>query len=120
MNVTRWCGITYLSFLLWLLLFPPWMESHRTYLEGDAGQLVAEDEVFPVSVTFSLGHHWRFSIPRHWEWSPGDRQSFFVPNLGSQIDYRTMLYEAVIGLVALGLSWLAVSALVPLFRNTTA
>jgi hypothetical protein len=31
-----------------------------------------------------------------------------------------MLYEAVIGLVALGLLWLIVSALVPRFRNTTA
>src|SRR5271165_5539819 len=100
MKTARAYGIFCLSFFLWLLLFPPWMESRETFLSGQRGWFVAGDEVFPFAVSHSLGHHWRFSAPLHWEWSQGDQQSFFVPNLGARIDYRLMLYEAVVGLVA--------------------
>jgi hypothetical protein len=120
MKTARWYGILCLSFFLWLLLFPPWMESRRTYLEGRLGQFVSEDEVFPAVVSHPLGHHWRFSVPSHWEWSELDQQSFFVPNLGARIDHRLMLYEVVIGLVAIGLLSLLLPALVMPLRRMTA
>jgi len=31
MKTARWFGILYLSFCLWLLLFPPWMELSRAF-----------------------------------------------------------------------------------------
>jgi hypothetical protein len=62
-------------------------------------------------VSHSLGHHWKFSIPSHWEWRAGVRQSFLVPNLAARIDYQQMLYEAAIGLVALALLFLLLSPL---------
>jgi hypothetical protein len=92
MKTARWCGILCLSFCLWLLLFPPWMER-----DG--------------SDSYSLGHHWRFSHPSHWAWQESAHQSFLVPNRWARIDYQQMLYEAAIGLVALALLFLLLPAL---------
>jgi len=113
MKTARWCGIFCLSFFLWLLLFPPWMElSELSYSDHIGERLNA--------YTSSLGHHWRFSVPYHWEWFQSDQQSFFVPNLDARIDYRQMLYEAVIGLVALALLFLLHPALEMAIRKFTA
>jgi hypothetical protein len=92
MKTARWYGILYLSFCLWLLLFPPWMQSYTSY-------------------SYSLGHHWRFSHPLHWEWREYEQKSFLVPNWLARIDYQQMLYEAAIGLVALALLFLLLPAL---------
>jgi len=102
MKTARWFGILYLSFLLWLLLFPPWMELSGRFIERNTGGLV-----HPYT---SLGHHWRFSVPLHWQWRADARQSFLVPNLAARIDYQRLIYEAVIGLVALALLFLPHSA----------
>jgi hypothetical protein len=112
MKAIRWYGILYLSFLLWLLLFPPWMELSRRFIQNSIGQ-----GFHPYT---SVGHHWRFSVPYHWEWWAGPQQSYFLPNLGARIDYRLMLYEAVVGLVAVALLFLAVPPLVMTFRKITA
>jgi hypothetical protein len=93
MKTARWYGILCLSFCLWLLLFPPWMERY-------------DSQSF-----LSLGHHWRFSHPSHWEWRESAHQSFLVPNRWARIDYQQMLYEAAIGLVALALLFLLLPAL---------
>lgn len=119
MRTARWYGILYLSFLLWLLLFPPWMESRRA-LPSDG--MTAEHNT--PSVYHSLGHHWRFSVLLHrdYAWSQDAHawDSFLVPNLGAQIDYRQMLYEAATGLVALALLFLLLPALTMPFRKITA
>jgi len=112
MKAARWFGIIYLSFLLWLLLFPPWVELQRTYLYGD-------EDRHASTVAHALGHHWRFSIPFRWEWSQGDQQSYFLPNLAARIDYRQMLYEAVTGLVALALLFLLLSVVKMPLRKMT-
>jgi len=90
MKTARWYGILYLSFCLWLLLFPPWMMRWGSY-------------------SHSLGRHW--SRPFHWDWNEYMRKSFFVPNLAARIDYQELLYEAAIGLVALALLFLLLPAL---------
>lgn len=113
MKVVRWYGILYVSFLLWLLLFPPWMESDKAEVYDDLGWHVS-------TVSHGLGHHWRFSVPFHWEYWYGPQGSFFLPNLGARIDYRLMLYEAVIGLVAIGLLSLLLPALVMPVRKMIA
>lgn len=92
MKTARWYGILYLSFCLCLLLFPPWMVSFGSY-------------------SYSLGLHWRFSHPFHWEWQESAHQSFFLPNQQARIDYQQMLYDAAIGLAALALLFLLVPAL---------
>jgi hypothetical protein len=92
MKTARWYGILYLSFCLWLLLFPPWLQ-------------------FYGSDSQSLGHHWRFSHPLHREWRESAQQNFLVPNRWARIDYQQMLYEAAIGLVALALLFLLLPAL---------
>jgi hypothetical protein len=104
MKTARWYGILCLSFFLWLLLFPPWMELSRAFLSDKLGTQVS-------TVCHSLGHHWRFSVPLHWQWRADVRQSFLVPNLAARIDYQRMLYEAAIGFVALALLFLLLSAL---------
>jgi hypothetical protein len=91
--MTRWYGILYLSLCLWLLLFPPWMLP------------------YDVSYSYSLGHHWRFFIPSHWEWRESAQKSFLVPVWRARIDYQQLLYEAAIGLVALALLFLLLPAL---------
>jgi hypothetical protein len=98
MKTARWYGILYLSFCLWLLLFPPWIESYGSYSQ-------------------SLGRHWRFSYPPYWQWREAQQQSFLVPNLRARIDYQQMLYEAAIGLVALALLFLLLPALEMLIRR---
>ena len=113
MKTARWYGILYLTFLLWLLLFPPWMELSEASYSYKIGERNNPD-------TSSLGHHWRFSVPSHWEWSQGDQQSFFVPNLDARIDYWKLLYEAVIGLVALALPFLLIPDLKLSIRRITA
>ncbi len=109
MKTARWCGIFCLSFFLWLLLFPPWMELSGRFIENNIGGLF-----HPYT---GLGHHWRFSVPLHWQWRASARQSFLVPNLAARIDYRLMLYEAAIGLVAFALLFLLLPSLeVPIRR----
>ncbi|MDR3774549.1 MAG: hypothetical protein P4L26_14445 [Terracidiphilus sp.] len=104
MKTARWYGILYLAFLLWLLLFPPWMELNRTFLSDKLGTQVS-------TVSHSLGHYWRFSVPLHWQWRADVRQSFLVPNLAARIDYQQMLYEAAIIFVLLALFFLLLPAL---------
>jgi hypothetical protein len=100
MKTARWFRILYLSFVLWLLLFPPWMESRYAEL------------YYPDSVLkYRLGHHWRFSEPLHWQWFPVEGRSFYVADSGARIDYRLMLYEAAIVVVALALLFVLLSAL---------
>ena len=113
MKTARWYGILYLSFCLWLLLFPPWVESNRTFLDDDLGGHIS-------SVFHSLGHHWRFSVPLHWQWSDDTQRSSLVPNLAARIDYQQMQYEAVIGLVVLALVFLLLAALETPIRRITA
>ncbi len=98
MKTARWFGILYLSFCLWLLLFPPWMWTENHYA---------------FTASYTLGNHWRFSVPSHWEWSEASQQSFLVPDrrMQTQIDYQLMQYEAVIGLLALALLFLLLPAL---------
>jgi len=104
MKTARWYGILSLSFCLCLLLFPPWMESGRAFLSDKLGTQVS-------TVSHSLGHHWWFAVPLHWQWRADVRQSFLVPNLAAQIDYQQMLYEAAIGLVVFALLFLLLPAL---------
>ena len=104
MKTARRWGILSLSFCLCLLLFPPWMESGRAFLSDKLGSQVS-------TVSHSLGHHWRFAVPLHWQWRADVRQSFLVPNLAAQIDYQQMLYEAAIGLVVFALLFLLLPAL---------
>lgn len=104
MKTARWYGILSLSYCLWLLLFPPWMESSRASLSDKLGTQVS-------TVSHSLGHNWRFSAPLHWQWGADVRQRFLVPNLAARIDYQRMLYEAAIVFVALALQFLLLSAL---------
>jgi predicted PurR-regulated permease PerM len=92
MKTARWCGIICLSFFLWLLLFPPWVE---TLSYGNGVRMNR------------LGQHWLFSVfPLHGWWR-------------AQIDYQLMLYEAVIAFVALALLFLLVPALEMPFRRVT-
>jgi hypothetical protein len=107
MKTARWYGILCLSFFLWLLLFPPWMWTEHHYA---------------FTASYSLGNHWRFSVPLHWEWSEAAQRSILVPDrrIQTQIDYRLMLYEAVIGLVALALLFLLLPALETPIRKGTA
>jgi hypothetical protein len=110
MKTARWYGILYLAFLLWLLLFPPWMEL-REALPTDG---IEAERTIPA-VYHSLGHHWRFSVLLHqaYAWSQDTHAwgSFVVPNLKARIDYQLMFYEAAIGLVALSLLYLLLPAL---------
>jgi hypothetical protein len=101
MKTARWYGILCLSFFLWLLLFPPWM-----WMEPHYG-------VHPFTASYSLGNHWRFTVPLHWEWSEAAQRSLLVPDrrMQTQIDYQLMQYEAVIGFVALALLSFLLSAL---------
>jgi hypothetical protein len=104
MKAVRWYGILCLSFFLWLLLFPPWMWTEHHYA---------------FTASYSLGNHWRFSVPLHWEWSEAAQQSLLVPDrrMQTQIDYQLIQYEAVIGLVALALLFLLLPALeMPIHR----
>lgn len=112
MKTARWFGIFYLSFLLRLLLFPPWMELSAHFIKDNTG-----GRFHPYA---NLGHHWRFAIPLHWEWWAGPQQSYFLPNLGAWIDYRLMLYEATIGLVTSALLFLLFPALKMPIRKITA
>ena len=89
------------------------MELSRAFLSDKLGTQVS-------AVSHSLGHHWRFSIPSHWEWRASARQSFLVPNLAARIDYQQMLYEAAIVLVALSLVFLLHFALEMPFRRVAA
>jgi hypothetical protein len=99
MKTARWYGILYLSFCLWLLLFPPWMARYD-------------------SLSFlSFGHHWRFSYRSHWVWLESMHHSFSVSDQWARIDYQQMLYEAAIGLVALALLFLLLPALEILIRR---
>lgn len=87
MRALRGLAIMYLSFELWLMLFPPWIDSNWA------------QQIYPDSaVTHRLGHHWRFSAPLHWAWLEETRKSFLEPDLVARIDYRLMLYESVLGL----------------------
>ena len=104
MKTARWYGILSLSFCRCLLLVPPWMESGRAFISDEVGDHVA-------TVSHSLGHRWRFSVPSHWGWSERDQQSFLVPNLAARIDYQQMLDEATIGLVVFALLFLLLPAL---------
>ena len=89
MKTVRGFTILYLVFVLWLLLFPPWIASSRaTYFYPDS------------ALKGRLGHHWRFSDPEVWGWSVATRQSFLTTDPSAKIDYRLMLYEAAIGLIA--------------------
>ena len=98
MKMARWYGILSLSFCLWLLLFPPWVWTEHHYA---------------LTATYSLGNHWRFNVPPHWEWSEAAQQSHLVPDrrMQTQVDYQLMQYEAVIGLVAVSLLFLLLPAL---------
>lgn len=104
MKTARWFGIIYLSFFLWLLLFPPWMELSEDFFSNNIGERLH-------AYAPSLGHHWRFSVPLHWQWSDYEQQSSLVPNRDVRIDYHQMVYEATIGLVALALLFLFLPAL---------
>jgi hypothetical protein len=76
MKTARWYGIFCLSFSLWLLLYPPWMKVSKTYLAHEPGNF--DGPLFTVS--HSLGHHWRFFVPLHWEWSQHAQRSSLVPD----------------------------------------
>lgn len=100
MKAARWYGVLSISFLLWLMLFPPWVDSAW-----------AEAYSPDSAVLHRLGHHWRFSVPLHWSWSESSRQSIFVSDWGARIDYRLMTYEAVVGLLAIALAFLFIRSL---------
>lgn len=109
MKAARWYSIFCLSFVLWLLLFPPWVESRYAELN------------YPdFAIMHRLGHHWRFSVPSHWGWLEGAHQSVLVPDVGARIDYRTMLYETVLGIIILTLLFLLFGALEPSARRISA
>lgn len=105
MKVIRWCGALYLIFLLWLLLFPPWV--HLPY-----GQVNPDSAVIG-----RLGHHWRFTVPLDWAWDE-HVGSVLKPDIRAIIDYRLTRYEAVIGLVAASLLVLLFPMLEALIRST--
>jgi multisubunit Na+/H+ antiporter MnhB subunit len=112
MKMARWYGILYLSFLLWMLLFPPWRELSGRFIENNVGE-----HFHPYA---GIGHHWRFSVPLHWQWSYYEQKSSLVPNLKARIDYLQMVYEAAIGFVALALLFLLLPALeMPIRKITT-
>jgi hypothetical protein len=90
MKSLRLYGALGLGYCLWRLLFPPWIES-------EYGQIW-----YPDTLRYRLGHHWRFSAPMHWSWSFDTRTSIYVADWGARIDYRLMLYEIILGLVAIG------------------
>jgi hypothetical protein len=90
-------GTLYAGILLVLLLFPPWSDGY--YPTG------------PDPLYSSIGHHWRFSFPYHWGYQEDictdsvgrtigcNGKSVWMPNENAVINYRMLLYEAVLALV---------------------
>src|SRR5437868_10200163 len=83
----------------WILLFPPWFESAYAAIW------------YPDTLLHRLGHHWRFSPPMHWQWSLETRTSTYAADWGARIDYRLMLYEMTLVLVAVGFFVLLIQTL---------
>jgi hypothetical protein len=88
------------------------MELSGRFIENNVGE-----HFHPYA---GIGHHWRFSVPLHWQWSYYEQKSSLVPNLKARIDYLQMVYEAAIGFVALALLFLLLPALeMPIRKITT-
>jgi hypothetical protein len=99
MRALRLYGTLVLGFWLWIMLFPPWMESVRAAFG------------YPDTLWHRLGHHWRFSPPMHWQWSFDTQTSSYAADWGARIDYRLMAYEMAVVLVAAGFLVLLIQAL---------
>jgi hypothetical protein len=93
MRTLRLYGTLVSGFWLWIMLFPPWIES--VY----AGRVAI---LYRDTLLHRLGHHWRFSPPMHWRWSFETKTSSYAADWGARIDYRLMLYEIALVLVSVG------------------
>lgn len=98
-------GVLSLGYCLWRLLFPPWIESEYVQIR------------YPDTLRYRLGHHWRFSAPMHWSWRFDTSTSIYVADWGARIDYRLMVYEIILGLVAIGFLVLLVGLLVDVLQS---
>ncbi len=99
MKALRAFAILSLGFCLWILLFPPWVDSENWLIWNPDSSSVHR-----------LGHHWRFSAPPRWQWSEQIRKSVPEPVWTARIDYRLLAYEIAIAVAALGLLVLLLQA----------